>query len=78
MGLRGLILAVADPAAGSTEEAALGLTAVVAGLATAVLGISALIYAQVKNLWRFAPTWFRIAASAIIVVAIGATGLLHS
>ena len=66
----GLILLIADVTAGSTEEATLGFVAAVSGLATAALSIAALIYAQIRNLWRFAPTWFRTAALVLIVVGI--------
>ncbi len=59
---------VIDPAEGSTAEAALGLAAAFGGLTTAaVLGVAA-IYAQVRNLWRFAPTWFRYLAWVVLIV----------
>ena len=66
----GLILLIANVAAGSTEEATLGFVAAISGLTTAALSIAALIYAQIRNLWRFAPTWFRTAALVLIVVGI--------
>ena len=66
----GLILLVADIAPGSSEEATLGFIAAISGLATAALSIAALIYAQIRNLWRFAPTWFRVAAVVLVVIGI--------
>jgi hypothetical protein len=66
----GLILLIADVAAGSNEEAALGFIAAISGLTTAALSIAALVYAQIRNLWQFAPTWFRAAAWVLIVVGI--------
>jgi hypothetical protein len=66
----GLILLIADVAAGSNEEATLGFIAAISGLTTAALSIAALVYAQIRNLWRFAPTWFRAAAWVLIVVGI--------
>ena len=65
----GLVMLIASPASGPTTEAALGFTAAIAGLATAAFAITAAIYAQVKILWRFAPTWNRVAAW--IVIGIG-------
>jgi hypothetical protein len=56
----GLLILVLDPDAGSTTEATLGITAAISGLATAVLVIAALIYAQVKNLWKYVPTPIRV------------------
>ena len=65
-GVAGAVLLLADPASGSTLESSLGLTAAVAGLSAAVLAIATLIYAQIKNLWRYAPSWVRITAWALI------------
>ena len=68
--LAGVLLWVIDPADGSTTEAALGLTAAVGGLTTgAVFGAGA-IYAQVKNLWRFAPGWFRTLAYGVLLAMV--------
>ena len=65
----GLVLLIADPASGSTMEATLGITAAVAGLSTAALAITVLIYAQVKNLWKNVPTWIRTAAWVVLAAA---------
>lgn len=65
----GILLLIMDPASGSSTESRLGITAAIGGLSTAVLVGAAAIYAQVKNLWRFAPMWFRILAWAAIIVA---------
>lgn len=67
--LAGVVLTVAEPDAGSTGEAILGITAAISGLAVAVFVIGGLIYVQVKNLWRFMPMWLRV--SAWIVIGIG-------
>jgi len=67
----GAALWIADPDPGTRPEEMLGLAAAVGGLLTGVLFGVAAIYAQVKNLWRFAPNWFRYAAwAALIVIAV--------
>jgi len=71
--LAGVVLLVASPDAGSTAQYVLGITAAVSGLATAVLVIASAIYAQVKNLWQYAPTWFRVAFWVVAAYAIGTT-----
>ena len=71
--LAGLAMLVAEPEAGSTTEAALGITAAIAGLSTAVFVIAGLIYTQVKNLWRFMPTWLRVAAWIVIGIGVAIT-----
>lgn len=65
----GVALLVADPTSGSTLESTLGVTAAVAGLSAAAFAISALIYAQVKNLWENVPTWIRTAAWVVLAAA---------
>ena len=62
----GLVLLIADPTSGSTLESTLGFTAAGAGLGTAAFAISALIYAQVKNLWEIVPIWIRTAAWVVL------------
>ena len=69
----GVVLLVASPDAGSTTEDVLGITAAVSGLATAGIVIAAFIYAQVKNLWQYAPTWVRIAFWVVAAYAIATT-----
>jgi len=71
--LAGVVLLVASPDPGSTMEATLGITAAASGLATAGIVIGAFIYAQVKNLWQYAPTWIRIAAWVVAAYAIATT-----
>lgn len=68
--LSGILLLALDPGEGSAAEGALGLTAAVTGLLTAALAIAAAIYAQVKNLWRFVPTWGRIVAWVFITAVV--------
>ena len=68
--IAGLLLLVLDLAVGSTGEAALGITAAVSGLLTGALTIAALIYAQVKNLWRFFPKEIRIAVWVVLAAAL--------
>jgi len=65
--ISGISLWIVDPAAGSTAEAALGITAAISGLTTGILLGAAAIYAQVKNLWRFAPDWVRYVAWAVLL-----------
>ncbi|MCP3976391.1 MAG: hypothetical protein GY720_18045 [bacterium] len=64
----GVALWIADPAEGTTPEGLLGFTAAVSGLLTGALFGAAAIYAQIKNLWRFAPRWFRYTAWAVMIV----------
>ncbi len=64
----GVALWIADPADGTAPEEVLGLIAAVSGLLTGALFGAAAIYAQVKNLWRFAPMWFRYTAWAVLAV----------
>ena len=71
--LCGVVLLVAEPESGSTLEAALGITAAVAGLSTAGFVIVGLIYIQSKNLWRFMPTWLRVAFWIVIGVGVAIT-----
>lgn len=64
----GVALWIADPAEGTTPEGVLGLTAAASGLLTGALFGAVAIYAQIKNLWRFAPRWFRYTAWAVLIV----------
>lgn len=66
----GLVMIIAEPESGSTTEAAIGLTAAAAGILTGVLAVVAAIYAQVKNLWQYAPMWVRVVAWAAIAFAV--------
>lgn len=65
----GVALFIADPDSGSTLESRLGFTAAGAGLSTAVFAVAALIYAQVKNLWQYVPSWVRNAAWALLAAS---------
>jgi hypothetical protein len=69
----GVVLLVLEPEAGSSTEAALGIAAAIGGIATGALVIVALIYAQVKNLWRLAPLGIRIVLWVFIVVGVAFT-----
>lgn len=69
----GALLLVLEPASGSSAEAALGVAAAVGGIATGVLVIAALIYAQVKNLWQLAPIGIRIVLWVFIAVGVAFT-----
>ncbi|MGI9646893.1 MAG: hypothetical protein ACR2OI_00070 [Acidimicrobiia bacterium] len=64
----GLALWIADPEAGTSPEEVLGVVAAASGLLAGILFGVAAIYAQVKNLWRFAPNWFRYAAWVVLIV----------
>jgi len=69
----GALLLVLEPTSGSTTEAALGIAAALGGIATAVFVIAALIYAQIKNLWRLAPIGIRIVLWVFIAVGVAFT-----
>ncbi len=68
--LAGVVLTISDPASGSRLEGVLGFTAAVAGLSVAVLAITAAIYAQVKDLWRFAPASIRSIVWTLVALAL--------
>ncbi len=55
---------------GSTLESTLGFTAAAAGLSAAAFAVAALIYAQVKNLWQYAPRGVRVAAWVVLAAAV--------
>jgi len=71
--IAGVVLLLLDPAPGSSTEATLGVAAAISGLATGALAITAFVYAQVKNLWRFAPPAIRIAVWVFIAAGIALT-----
>jgi hypothetical protein len=71
----GLVLTLATVENGSTLEGFLGLAAAIGGLGTAAFAVAGAIYAQVKDLWRYAPSWFRALAWGVIVVGLVATAL---
>jgi hypothetical protein len=71
--LAGVLLLLLDPASGSSTEATLGAAAAVSGLATGALAITAFVYAQAKNLWRFAPPAIRIVVWVFIAAGIALT-----
>ena len=66
----GLVFLIVSPEKDSTAGGALGITAALAGLATAGFTIAAAIYAQIKNLWQYAPIWVRVLAWALIAFAV--------
>lgn len=66
----GLLLILLAPPSGSATEAALGITAAVSGIATALVAGVAAIYAQVKDLWQYAPSWLKVVAWAVLVFAV--------
>ncbi len=66
--LAGLVLGIADPDDGSTGDEAFRVVAAVGGLGAGLLFGAAAVWAQVRNLWRFAPQWFRYLAWGILVV----------
>jgi hypothetical protein len=69
----GVLLLILEPESGSSSEAALGIAAAIGGIATGVLVIVALIYAQVKNLWRLAPIGIRVVLWVFIAVGVAVT-----
>ena len=66
----GLVVLIVSPEKGSAAEGALGITAAIGGLATAGFAVAAAIYAQIKNLWQYAPIWVRVLAWALIAFAV--------
>ena len=69
----GALLLILDPTSGSSTEATLGVAAAIGGIASGVLVIAALIYAQVKNLWRLAPIGIRIVLWVFIAAGVAVT-----
>lgn len=57
---------VAPPDLGTTRTATGGIVA-------AVCTVAAAIYAQVRNLWQYAPTWVRVAVWGLIAWSVLAT-----
>ncbi len=79
--ISGVVLAIADPADGTKPEAVFAFAAAISGLSAGALFGAAAIYAQVKNLWRFAPKWFRYLSWAVLAafaVAALLSGVLKS
>jgi hypothetical protein len=66
--IAGIALWLSDPEAGTSPEEVLGLVAAASGFLAGILFGAAAIYAQVKNLWRFAPKWFRYTAWVVLIV----------
>ena len=71
--LAGITLLIAAPEAGSVTEGALSIAAFVGGISTAGFAIAAAIYAQIKNLWHYAPVWVRVLAWVLIAYAVTTT-----
>ena len=71
--LAGVLLLILDPDTGSSTEATLGIAAAIGGISAGVLVIVALIYAQVKNLWRLAPLGIRIVLWVFIAIGVAFT-----
>jgi hypothetical protein len=67
--LAGFVLLIVAPEEGSSIEGALGIAAAVGGIATAGFAIAAAIYAQIKNLWQYAPVRVRVLAWVLIAYA---------
>jgi predicted metal-binding membrane protein len=65
----GLVFLIVSPEKDSVAEGALGITAASGGFATAGFAVAA-IYAQIKNLWQYAPMWVRVFAWAVIAFAV--------
>ena len=64
----GLVLGIADPDDGSTGDGLFRGIAAVGGLSAGFLFGAAAVWAQIKNLWRFAPQWFRYLAWGVLAV----------
>ena len=72
--LSGLVLGIANPDDGSTGDGVFRAVAAAGGLTAGALFGAAAIWAQMKNLWRFAPQWFRYLAwgllAAVVIAAL--------
>lgn len=68
--IAGATLILTSPESGSTAEGTLGFAAAAGGIATAVFAAAAAIYAQIRNLWRYAPRWFRVASWVALAIAV--------
>ena len=64
----GLVLGIADPDDGSTGDGLFRTIAAAGGLSAGGLFGAAAVWAQIKNLWRFAPQWFRYLAWGVLAV----------
>ena len=69
----GLVLLIVAPEEGSVAEGTLAIAAAIGGVSTAGFSIAAAVYAQIKNLWRFAPVWVRVLAWVLIIYAVATT-----
>ena len=65
-GVAALLLIATDTTGASTSAAAIGSLAATGGIVAAVCTVAAAIYAQVRNLWQYAPAWIRVAAWGVI------------
>ena len=71
--IAGVVLWLAEPESGSDVEAVLGVTAAIGGLSAGAFSIAAVIYAQVKNLWRVAPKSVRVVLWVLIGIGVALT-----
>ena len=69
----GITLLVVAPESGSTAEATLSIAAAIAGISVAGFAIAAAVYAQITNLWQYAPVWVRVLAWVLIAFAVIST-----
>ncbi len=66
--IAGIWFWVADPAEGTGLYDTLGPVAAFSGLAAGGLFIAAAVWAQAKDLWRYLPSWIRLAVMALVVI----------
>jgi hypothetical protein len=66
----GLALLILAPESGSTAEATLSIAAAIAGISVAGFAIAAAVYAQITNLWQYAPVWVRVLGWVLIAYAV--------
>jgi hypothetical protein len=66
----GLLLALTEPAVGSTGEAALGVAAALGGISSGVLIGGAAVLAQVFGLWSQVPAPVRTTATVVLIVIV--------
>ena len=66
----GIVLLIAEPASGSSAEAALGILAAAAGLLTAALVIAGCIHASVRGIWHRLPIGGRALLWIVLAIAV--------
>ncbi|MDJ0923338.1 MAG: hypothetical protein QNJ77_02150 [Acidimicrobiia bacterium] len=61
---------IADPAVGTTLYDTLGPVAAFSGIAAGVLFAGAAIWAQIKDLWQYIPSWVRVTVMTLVAIGL--------